>query len=184
MSAKHHPGLPPDNEGDGTPEETRGASRSQQKRDAKELTALARELGELSPGELEQLPLPDKLAQALAEYQSQKASNAKRRYLLYLGKIMRGLDPDPIRGALKALKEQHARDAQSFHGLEALRDDLLRDDKQVDRILARYPQAKPKELRSLVRRAREERGQGKPPHAFRALFRLLRTLVEGEPENE
>ena len=45
-------------------------------------------------------------------------------------------------------------------------------------LLSPYGEEDAAELRDLIARARNEKEHGRPPHAFRALFRKLKTLSE------
>ncbi|HRQ36091.1 MAG TPA: DUF615 domain-containing protein, partial [Chiayiivirga sp.] len=62
------------------------------------------------------------------------------------------------------------------HRLERLRSDLLEDEKILGNIARDWPGADLQHLRVLRRNALKEREQGKPPRAYRELFRVLRDL--------
>ncbi|MEJ2059808.1 MAG: ribosome biogenesis factor YjgA [Gammaproteobacteria bacterium] len=75
-------------------------SKSQLKREAHALQELGERLLTLNEETLAALPLPDELRQALAEGRQIRARGALRRQRQYIGKLMRGIDPEPIRAAL------------------------------------------------------------------------------------
>jgi len=80
-------------------------SKSQKKREMLALQELGTQLAKLSPEQLRKMDLPADLAAALAD--AQRFANkrgALRRQLQYVGKLMRGVDAEPIRAQLEALR--------------------------------------------------------------------------------
>ena len=55
-----------------------------------------------------------------------------------------------------------------------MRERLLGDDGALTEFAAAHPQADLQALRTLVRNARKEAKEGKPPRAYRELFRFLK----------
>jgi len=166
-----------DSEFDAAPERP---SKSQRKRDMLALQELGEELAALPPARLERIEMPEALRGALRE--AQRLSNkheARRRQMQYVGRLMRDADPAPIREALDALKGVSTAENARQHRLERLRAQLLEDEATLTEIGAAHPGADLTRLRQLRRNALKERDEGRPPRAFRELFRLLR-----EMENE
>src|SRR4029450_9926160 len=99
-----------------------------------------------------------------------------KRQLQYIGKLMREIDPDPIRRQLDLWA--HGRDANAArqHALEQLRDRLLAEPAALDRLSAKFPRLDRPRFRALIQKARDERERGAHPHAFRELFRELKAL--------
>lgn len=64
-------------------------SKSQRKRDADAIREFAARLVRLSPQKLEQLPLPDRLRQAIAECPPASTRGAHKRHIQYISKIIR-----------------------------------------------------------------------------------------------
>ncbi len=154
-------------------------SRSQLKRDAEALQELGRELVGLPQARLDRIELPEKLRDAIALARRITAHGGKRRQLQYIGKLMRRIDAEPIRARLEAMQQADHRAAQRFHHLEALRDKLIHEgDAALGAALEDYPHADRQHLRQLIRQARQEREQDKPPAGARSLFRYLRELDE------
>src|SRR5579862_2491125 len=85
----------------GTPESQR-PSRSARKREALALQQLGVRLTLLKPAQLQQLPLPEHLLEAVLEAQQLKSRAALARQRQYIGKLMRTLDPEPIERALSS----------------------------------------------------------------------------------
>lgn len=156
-------------------------SKSQLKR---EMTAL-QELGEilvgLSAHELERVPLPEKLHDAVVAARGMTQRGARKRQLQYIGKVMRAVDAEPIRESLAELQSRSRQSAARQHHLERLRDLLLSEgDAALDEVLHVFPTADRTHLRQLMREAHKETLNNKPPHAARVLFRYLRELQDGE----
>ena len=54
----------------------------------------------------------------------------------------------------------------------------LAEPQSVSEFIAAYPEADSQQLRTLIRNTAEERARAKPPKHFRALFQMIRGLVE------
>ena len=160
-------------------EEDLGPSKSAMKRASKALQDLGAELAELGKERLAKVPIDEDLRDAVKDYQRFTAHEAKRRQLQYIGKLMRNVDPEPIRAALDAFKGVSAVETAKMHRLENLRTRLLDDEKTLHTIAEAHPGADLQQLRVLRRNAIKEKEQNKPPRAYRELFRVLRELEEG-----
>ena len=154
-------------------------SKSQRKRDAHALQDLAESLVELGGSELDRVPMPDNLREAVLEARRMTARGALARQRQYLGRLMRDIDPEPIREALDEIRSRSRAHAAQFHRVERWRDRLVAEgDTALSELLAEHPEADAQQLRSLMREAAKEQKLGKPPQAARSLFRHLRELFE------
>lgn len=167
--------LTPDSEYD-------GPSKSQKKREMHELQALGERLVELSADRLKQIDLPDSLRDAICEARRITSHGARRRQLQFVGKLMRNVDPEPIRERLSAWDGSSRAEIARMHRLERLRDDLLADEKTLEHIAAAFPAADLTHLRQLRRAALKEREAQKPPKNYRVIFQILRDLDSGTAE--
>jgi ribosome-associated protein len=159
-------------------EAERGPSKSRLKRDSAALQDLGEELMALSEQQLVQLDLPEQLAEAVRIGRSITAHGALKRQRKYIGKILRGLDPEPIRAGLALLRNEHVDAVRLQHRCERWRDRLLEEgDPAVNELVAGFPGADRQKLRQLVRDGRRERDAGRPPRAARELFKTLRDLL-------
>jgi ribosome-associated protein len=59
---------------------------------------------------------------------------------------------------------------------------LLEDDSVITELRARHPELDVQHLRTLVRNARKEQAEKKPPKAYREIFQLLISL-QGETQS-
>ena len=149
-------------------------SKTQRKKAMLELQALGVALVELPESQIPSLALPEALSRAVLEAKRVKSHEAKRRQLQYIGRLMRDVDPEPIRAGLEAITGGSAQEAARHRRLEGLRERLLADDTALTDYVASHAGADPQVLRTLIRNARREQKEGRPPRAFRELFRVLR----------
>lgn len=149
-------------------------SKTQQKRAMLELQALGVALVDLPHVQLAAMKLPESLAVAVAAARGMTKHGARRRQLQLIGKLMRTIDPDPIREQLAALRGQSAQATAQHRRLEDWRARLLDDDDALTAFAAEFPKADLQALRAAIRNARKEQAASKPPRAYRELFRLLR----------
>lgn len=157
-------------------------SKSQAKRDVEELQKLGLKLLELSKTTLEKFTLDEKLLDAILLAQTIRSHSGHRRQVQLIGKLMRHADADAIR--LQLASYQHPVEVANahFHKLEKWRDRLLAEgDSAIQELLAQYPELERNRLRQLVRNAKKESEQNKPPKSARLLFKYLKEML-AEPE--
>jgi len=158
-------------------------SKTRRKREMQSLQDLGAELLALSPAQLEKIPVPGDLLAAIVEARRfTRRDEALRRQVQYIGKLMRRIDPEPIRERLAMLRGQSASEIARQHRLERLRDALLADEKTTENIAREWPGADIQRLRTLRRNALKEREQQRPPRAYREIFKVLRDLELGTQE--
>ena len=152
-------------------------SKSQLKRDAKALQQLGVALLDIPEQHWATLQLPDHLVVALRDAKHMPSHGARKRQMQLIGKLMRGIDPEPVRQYFEQLRLAARRQARQQHELEDWRDRMITDgDSVIDAYLAEHPTADRQHLRQLVRQAIKERDTSKPPKSSRALFRYLRDI--------
>jgi ribosome-associated protein len=151
-------------------------SKSQRKRDMDALQDLGVQLIALSSDRLGKMDLPGPLLVAVRDAQRFTKHEARRRQLQYIGRLMRSIDPGPIQAALDEINGVSAAANARQHRLEQLRVSLLADESVLGNIALAYPAADLQQLRQLRRTALKEQQLGKPPRAYRELFRMLREL--------
>jgi ribosome-associated protein len=79
-------------------------SKSARKREYLALQKLGEELIALKQSDLDNLPLDENLLEAVLEAQQIKAHGALRRQKQYIGKLMRHIDPEPLRLEIAKLR--------------------------------------------------------------------------------
>ena len=156
-------------------------SKTRKKREMHELQALGAALAELSESQLKEMRLGEDLLEALLEAKRIRSHEAKRRQMQYIGRLMREVDPAPIRSRLAELEGSSAQATARHRRLETWRERLLGDDEALTAFAAEYPGADLQVLRTLIRNARKEAGLGRPPRAYRELFRVLKEIESPTP---
>jgi ribosome-associated protein len=149
-------------------------TKSELKRQARATQELADRLIDAPEETVSGLALPEKLADALALARRITSHGAALRQRQFVAKLMRGVDPEPIRLALEADAQASRQEAARFRRAERWRDRLLAErDDAIDRFIAEFPAADPAELKRLVAAAVAERGAEQPAGAGRVLFRWV-----------
>lgn len=163
------------------PERETVPSRSQQRRDALAILALAGQLVELPTSRLGKLELAQEVRDEIDSYRQMRSHGARKRQLAFVAKKLRQRDDDELaclRAALEGNGGEQRRETAAMHRLEALRERLLAGDEDVlTTYIAAHPDADRQHLRSLLRKARQEKAHpDTPPRAYREIFRLLKAL--------
>jgi len=166
-----------------------GPSRTQQRRDALAVLALAQQLVDLPPSRLAKLPLPDDVRHEIDVTRRISSHGAKKRQLAFLAKVMRRYDDDDfaaVRAELGENREKQRQETAAMHRLESMRDRLIAEDEAaLSELIAEHPQVDRQHLRSLVRQARVEKDTpNKPPKAYREIFQLLKDLAQKDDSAE
>ncbi len=151
-------------------------SKTRRKQQMHELQALGAALLALAPAQLEAIVLPQELASAVRAAHAIRSHEARRRQVQYIGRLMREVDPEPIRAALAAVAGGSAAERARQRRLEHWRERLIGDDAALTEFARELPGADLQALRALIRNARKEIAQGRPPRAQRELFRFVRSL--------
>jgi len=159
-------------------------SKTRRKQDMHALQALGAALVALGPGQLAAIDMPESLREAVLAAKRIASREARRRQLQYIGRLMRAVDPAPIRAKLDEWRGQSREATAALHRLERWRGRLLADERALTEFATEFPGADLQRLRALVRNARDEQAggerDGKPPRAFRALFREIKAIMESD----
>ena len=167
-------------------------SKSEMKRQSDALQQLGLELVEQPRDRVKRVPMPEDVRDAILECQNIKNHEGRRRQLQFVGKKMRTLTEEEvavIRRTIEGWKGASKADTAALHALERRREKLLADDNALTTLLAEHPELDAQHLRGLIRNARKEQAENKPPKAYREIFQILKDLAkapaaEAEPEHE
>jgi ribosome-associated protein len=149
-------------------------SKTQRKQEMHALQALGQRLVALNAAQLASVELPEQLREAIAEAQRIRSREARRRQLQYIGRLMREVDPEPIRAQLEVWDGRSREATAAHHRAERWREQLLADDAAFTEFARTHPRTDLQQLRACVREARKERLAGRDLRHFRELFRLIR----------
>lgn len=153
-------------------------SKTQKKKQMDELQDLGMALTELSSETLKKMALPEDLYEAVREYKKITSNSAVKRQRQYIGRLMRDIDPEPIRTFLAKLKGDNQAHNAFLQRVEQARSRLLADDHALTAFMADFPHADAGSLRTLIRNARKEQEQQKPPKNFRALYQEIKQVMD------
>jgi ribosome-associated protein len=168
--------LHPEGEDAGRP------SKTQRKQEMNALQQLGEELLRLAPAQLDRLELPESLRDALRQAAQITAHEGRRRQIQYIGRLMRQVDPEPLRRALADATGTSRAAVALMHQCERLRDQLLDDDDALTAFLTGHPSVDAQPLRALIRAARREREQAMAPRQTRELYRWLHATLQDTPD--
>ena len=152
-------------------------SKSQMKRDMTALQKLGEDLLALPESRWPALALPEILSDALKAAKKITNFEGKRRQMQYIGKLMRKIDPEPVREAVAAFKLGHAQDSLRLHQSERWRERLLADDAALQEFLSAHADVDIQQLRNLVRAARKDAAlvpEKRSGRAYRELFQFIK----------
>jgi ribosome-associated protein len=159
-----------------------GPSKSELKRQDQDLRDIGVVLVELPAVELEAMALPEKLYDAVIACRSITSHGARLRQEMYIAKVMRGVDVEPIRARLARRSELDRQRVRREHVLEQWRERLLADEPAAwTELAALVDPVDLQQLRALARQARAEQASARPPASARQLFRRLREALETPP---
>ena len=166
-------------------EEAARPSKSQRKRTMTALQDIGTELVMLNAGQLAQIELPERLTEAILEAQRIRDFEGRRRQLQFIGKLMREIDPAPIRAALDQWTGV-ARDLTARQRLvERWRERLLAEDDALTSFADGHPGCDLQHLRSLIASVKRDRTLNRTAKNYRELFRVIRDILtkKSAPEN-
>ncbi len=163
-------------------------SKSQRKRDMHEIQTLGEALVALSVAKLKTLDLPERLFDAIVAAQTMTRHEARRRQMQFIGRLMRDIDPAPVRALLAEQTSVSATEKARMALLEDWRQRLLEEPAMFEVLTAEFPEVFSDEVREAwrqrIEQARQERRQQRvTPRHYRLLFQDLKTLFGTDGNN-
>jgi ribosome-associated protein len=152
-------------------------SKSELKRQMNELQKLGEQLVAEPRDRVKRVPMPEDVRDAILMCQTITNHEGRRRQLQYVGKMMRTLNEDEVAAIERTIdswKGASKSETAALHALERRREKLLADDKALTQLLAEHPELDGQQLRTLIRNARKEQAENKPPKAYREIFQILK----------
>jgi ribosome-associated protein len=170
---------------------TEAPSRTELKQASERLQELGERLLTLRADLVAGLPLPEKLLDAIDDFQRITNFEARRRQKQFIGKLMHRLDAAGLEAVAAALRVQQSQSAQEtllLHRAEQWRDGLIGDDGRLAAWVQDFPGTDVRQLRALIRQARKE-ADGAPPgepqrrgRAYRQIFLLVRDALSSSAD--
>ena len=125
-------------------------SKTARKREQQALQQLGEQLIGLQDADLARLPLDERLADAVSAAQRMKSHGALRRQKQLIGKLLRNVDPEPIRQALDQVRARGDADKRVFAKAERWRDRVVNGGSEAVADLRRQTGIDCEELDTLV----------------------------------
>jgi len=154
-------------------------SKSEAKRQSNELQKLGEQLVDAPRDRVKRVEMPEDVKEAILTCQTITNHEGRRRALQFVGKKMRTLDEEEvavIQRTIDSWKGASKAETAALHALERRREKLLADDKALTQLLEEHPHLDVQQLRTLIRNARKEQAENKPPKAYREIFQILKDL--------
>ena len=156
-------------------------SKSEMKRQMTALQKLGEELVAAARDRVKRVPMPEDVRDAILECQSITNHEGRRRQMQFVGKKMRTLDEEEvalIQKTIDSWKGSSKAETAAMHALERKREKLLSNDNALTELLAENPELDVQHLRTLIRNARKEQAENKPPKAYREIFQILKEIQQ------
>jgi len=153
-------------------------SKTRRKAAMHDLQDLGEALVGLSNARRAQLKLPELLDHAIREAQGITKWEGRRRQMQFIGKLMREVDPAPIRAQIAQWNSAPAAEKARLSRVERWRERLLSEPDALASLVADAPATDRSRVSALIARTHAERLHGRPPHAYRELFRVLNSLLK------
>lgn len=154
-------------------------SKSQLKRDSKDLQKLGKKLVSYTPAQLAKVPLDEKMQDAihLAHKIANKRS-ASKRHFQFIGKLLRAIDVEPIFNAVSIIENDDQHNKLKFKKLEHWRDRIIDEgDVAINDCCNTHSQIDRQNLRQLGRNYRQAENDDKKTRISRQIFKLLRESI-------
>ena len=149
------------------------------KRESDALQKLGADLVAEARDRVKRVPMPEDVRDAILDCQQITNHEGRRRALQYVGKKMRSLDEAEIAAIQRTVDSWRGlskADTAAMHSLEKRREKLLKDDNALTELMVKNPELDVQQLRTLIRNARKEVAESKPPKAYREIFQILKQL--------
>jgi ribosome-associated protein len=156
-------------------------SKSELKRQMTVLQKMGEELVAEARDRVKRVPMPEDVRDAILACQLITNHEGRRRQLQFVGKKMRTLDEEEvaiIQRTIDSWKGMSKADTAFLHAIERRREKLLADDKALTVLLAEHAELDGQHLRTLIRNARKEQAESKPPKAYREIYQILKDLAK------
>ena len=154
-------------------------SKSELKRQMTALQKMGQELVNSARDRVKRVPMPEDVRDAILECQQITNHEGRRRQLQFVGKKMRTLDEAEvalIQKTIDSWKGASKSETAAMHSLERKREKLLTKDTALTELMEENPELDVQHLRTLIRNARKEQAENKPPKAYREIFQILKDI--------
>jgi len=163
------------------PDDENYISKSDIKKEAKELQEFAKKLVALSKSQRAQLTASDELQEAfkLADKISNKP-DALRRHMQFMAKVLRDEDLEALRKEHANFLSPHNQSEKFIKQVETWRSSLIeKGDSAINQFIEKFPSVERQKMRQLVRQAKKELEKEKPGKSYKELFQYIKQNLAG-----
>ena len=157
-------------------------SKSARKREQLALQELGEQLIALNDPELASLSLDDRLFNAVRDAAQIKSHGALRRQKQLIGKLMRNIDPEPVREELTKLQADDVCSKRIFTKAERWRDRIVRDGSVALLEFETETREQDDELRALLAELKVAFSEKTEKTVRRKIFRRLHEILVRIPQ--
>ncbi|WP_394172756.1 ribosome biogenesis factor YjgA [Thalassotalea litorea] len=150
-------------------------SKSELKRDMRELQEFSIKLAKLSVKQRNMLPLNEEIMEALAlADRIRNKHDAFHRNIQFIAKQLHGDNEEEVKLAYDKITNKHSQELLRVTKLEEIREQLITGDNEViENLIAEHDGFERQRLRQLIRQAAKEVKSGKPGKSFKELYKYL-----------
>lgn len=152
-------------------------SKTQLKKQSKDITSFGQAITLLNQNQLEQLNLPSDINNAIEDYKKIKSLSAKKRQLLFIGRLLRSTDLHEAFIQYEAIKNHSQLANQQFHLVEQWRDKLIQSPDAITEFINQFTKTDVQQLRSLIKNSINEIEKNKPLKSSRSLFKIIQSIL-------
>jgi len=165
-------------------EDENWVSKTRRKHECDDMQELGEKMITLNKEELSKINMDDELRRAIEEAQRMKSNGALKRQRQYIGKIIRNLDDETLEPQLNRILHMHDIHNAEFKRMEKWREAMMEGgDDVINNFMEQYPLTDRHHLRQLIRNAKKEKQNNKPPAAYRQIFKYIREISEQTFDN-
>ena len=159
-------------------------SKSAKKREYLALQALGERLIDLTPEQLDDIDLDDRLRDAVMAAKSMRSHGALRRQKQLIGKLMRSADAEPIEAALISLGREGHEARRLFRDAEDWRDRIVRSPRAALGEFVEWSGAADPAVEKCVEALESAVGDSARKTAKRNLFRAIHSQIERKMQRD
>jgi len=154
-------------------------TKSQAKREMRELREIASALGQLSTEQISNLSASPPFRDGLFKLKQLADGEPRKRQIHYLGRRLLEEDEQALRRELASLQSGTAEHSRRLHMAERWRDRLIAEDREaITAFIEAFPETEARHLRNLVHNARKDQAEDKNTGQARKLFRYIKEQID------
>lgn len=152
-------------------------SKTELKREAKNVHEFGKILASLTELQIAQINLPENILDAIKDLKNIKKGSAKKRQSLYLAKLLREIDLSKAQDFVNQIKFESQTEIRRLHEAEDWRDKLISDVSNLTNFIDKAQNVDIQRLRNLVINSQKEIKKQKSKKNQKELFNYLKEIL-------